>query len=160
MHGTIPQLERDLHDAEQSGGRRRAAGSKPGGLMLSDSVTPDAIATIVARHTGIPVSKIASSKESSRLLRLEDSLRKRVVGQDHALEAVGNCVRLARTRLQAHNRTLGNFLFLGPTVRSAKVDDGHAIVVCPLTINVCVSSSAGCWQDGNRQSSGRVPLRQ
>jgi ATP-dependent Clp protease ATP-binding subunit ClpB len=112
MHGTIPQLERELHDAELTADR-----GKPGGVMLSDAVTPDAIATIVARHTGIPVSKIAGSKESTRLLHLEDSLRKRVVGQDHALEAVGNCVRLARTRLQAHNRTLGNFLFLGPTVR-------------------------------------------
>jgi ATP-dependent Clp protease ATP-binding subunit ClpB len=129
MHGTIPQLERDLHDAEQTGGRR--ATNKPGGVMLSDSVTPDAIATIVARHTGIPVSKIASSKESSRLLNLEGSLRKRVVGQDHALEAVGNCVRLARTRLQAHNRTLGNFLFLGPTVRSTVGEHGDALVFLP-----------------------------
>jgi ATP-dependent Clp protease ATP-binding subunit ClpB len=110
MHGTIPQLEREVHDAEHS--NDRGDHHHPGGVMLSDAVTPDAIATIVARHTGIPVSKIAGSKESARLLHLEDTLRKRVVGQDHALEAVGNCVRLARTRLQAHNRTLGNFLFL------------------------------------------------
>lgn len=108
LNSTIPQLERDLHEAEEATHNKKT--------MLSDSVTADAIATIVARHTGIPVSRIAG-EEGQKLLHLEDDLRRRVVGQDHALEAVANCVRLARTRLQAHNRTLGNFLFLGPTVR-------------------------------------------
>ena len=80
------------------------------GTLLADAVTADAIATIVARHTGIPVSRITGS-ESKKLLHMEDQLRQRVVGQDHALEAVSNCVRLARTGLQAEDRTLGNFLF-------------------------------------------------
>jgi len=82
--------------------------------MLSDAVTADAIATVIARHTGIPVSRITGS-ESRKLLRMEERLRERVVGQDHALVAVSDCVRLARTRLAATDRTLGNFLFLGPT---------------------------------------------
>merc|ERR1712183_202914 len=64
--------------------------------------------------TGIPVSRITGS-ESRKLLRMEDKLREKVVGQDHVLTAVSNCVRLARTRLQAQDRTLGNFLMLGPT---------------------------------------------
>jgi len=82
--------------------------------MLAEAVTADAIATIVARHTGIPVSRITGS-ESRKMMTMEDKLRERSVGQDHALESVSDCVRLARTRLQAQDRTLGNFLFLGPT---------------------------------------------
>lgn len=113
MHGTIPKLEEELHNLEH-GESQAASGDKKKPKMLSEAVTADAIATIIARHTGIPVSRIAGS-ESKKLLQMEDKLRERVVGQDHALEAISNAVRLARTRLQAHDRTLGNFLFLGPT---------------------------------------------
>ena len=109
LHGTIPKLETELHVLEDE---EAADGDKK--KMLSEAVTADAIATIIARHTGIPVSRIAGN-ESKKLLQMEDKLRERVVGQDHALETISNAVRLARTRLQAHNRTLGNFLFLGPT---------------------------------------------
>lgn len=113
QHAVIPSLEDDMEawDKEES------APTSSGGhqhKMLSDFVSADAIATVVARHTGIPVSRITGS-ESRKLLKLEDRLRERVVGQDAALAAVSNCVRLARTRLQAPDRTLGNFLFLGPT---------------------------------------------
>jgi len=127
-HSTIPRLEHDMEELERkaeqadtaSGGSGGGDGSEgeEGGKgrfkMLSDAVTAEAIATIVARHTGIPVSRITGS-ESRKLLHMEDKLRERVVGQDHALVAVSNCVRLARTRLAAADRTLGNFLFLGPT---------------------------------------------
>lgn len=106
LHSTIPRLEHELADLEADEDRK--------GKMLSDAVTAENIATIVSRHTGIPVSKITGG-ESRKLLHMEDVLRKRVIGQDQALEAVSNCVRLARTRLQAQDRTLGNFLFLGPT---------------------------------------------
>jgi len=82
--------------------------------LLTGAVTADAIADLISFRTGIPVSKIGSD-ESKKLLKIEDELRKRVIGQDDALEAVSNAVRLARTRLQARDRTLGNFLFLGPT---------------------------------------------
>ena len=113
MHATIPKLERQLTELEEAAAAEEQGGKKKK-KMLAEAVTADAIATIIARHTGIPVSKITGS-ESQKLLHMEDKLRERVVGQDHALEAVSNCVRLARTRLQAQDRTLGNFLFLGPT---------------------------------------------
>lgn len=112
LHSTIPNLEDEIARLEQE--EDTAAKSKRKKKLLADSVTADAIATIVARHTGIPVSRITGS-ESRKLLNMEDQLRKRVVGQDHALEAVSNCVRLARTRLQEEDRTLGNFFFLGPS---------------------------------------------
>lgn len=107
LHSTIPRLEHQLEAMEADTASQK-------GKMLADAVTAEAIATIVARHTGIPVSRITGS-ESRKLLAMEDKLRERVIGQDQALEAVSNCVRLARTRLQAQDRTLGNFLFLGPT---------------------------------------------
>ncbi|KAL7530833.1 hypothetical protein ACHAXR_003697, partial [Thalassiosira sp. AJA248-18] len=108
QHAVIPSLEEEMEvwDKEDS--------APTGHKMLSDFVSGEAIATVVARQTGIPVSRITGS-ESRKLLKLEDRLRERVVGQDAALAAVSNCVRLARTRLQAPDRTLGNFLFLGPT---------------------------------------------
>ena len=108
LHSTIPKLEHQLHDLE--GADERASGhSKKKKKLLAEAVTADAISTIVARQTGgIPVSRITGS-ESKELLKMEEKLRERVVGQDHALEAVSNCVRLARTRLQAQDRTLGNF---------------------------------------------------
>jgi ATP-dependent Clp protease ATP-binding subunit ClpB len=115
LHSTIPRLEHELHDLEEADETGASGpGKKKKKKLLADAVTADAIATIVARHTGIPVSRITGS-ESKKLLKMEDKLRERVVGQDHALEAVSNCVRLARTRLQAQHRTLGNFLFLGPS---------------------------------------------
>ena len=109
QHAVIPELEYEMEawDKEEHD-------PKSHHKMLSDYVSSDAIATVVARHTGIPVSRITGS-ESRKLLHFEDRLRERVVGQDTALKAVSNCVRLARTRLQAPDRTLGNFLFVGPT---------------------------------------------
>ena len=108
-YSTIPRLERELHQLETD-----EVPKKKKKKLLAEAVTADAIATIVSRHTGIPVSRITGS-ESKKLLKMEEKLRERVVGQDHALEAVSNCVRLSRTRLQAQDRTLGNFLFLGPS---------------------------------------------
>ncbi len=121
LHGTIPAMEQELsqlvmnvdHDDDHNNNKQH-----PRTKMLADSVTADVIATIVARHTGIPVSRISTgSNESYQLLHIEDTLRRRVVGQDHVLTAIANCVRLARTNLQVStsNRTMGNFLFLGPT---------------------------------------------
>eukprot|EP00550_Attheya_septentrionalis_P002059 CAMPEP_0198289598 /NCGR_PEP_ID=MMETSP1449-20131203/7717_1 /TAXON_ID=420275 /ORGANISM="Attheya septentrionalis, Strain CCMP2084" /LENGTH=884 /DNA_ID=CAMNT_0043987941 /DNA_START=96 /DNA_END=2750 /DNA_ORIENTATION=- len=112
LHSTIPGLEHDLEELTNKTEGSSDKKSKP--KMLADSVTAEAIATIVARQTGIPVSRITGS-ESTKLLQMEDKLRERVVGQEPALLAVSNCVRLARTRLQARDHTLGNFLFLGPT---------------------------------------------
>ena len=109
QHMTIPRLEHELEEMERKHEEETSKGKDVGNKMLADAVTAEAIATIVARHTGIPVSRITGS-ESKKLLHMEEKLRERVVGQDHALTAVSNCVRLARSRLQAQDRTLGNFL--------------------------------------------------
>lgn len=88
LHSTIPKLERELEQLEVQSDTTNAGQSK----MLADSVTAEAVASIVARHTGIPVSRLTGS-ESKKLLHMEDRLRERVVGQDHALVSVSNCVR-------------------------------------------------------------------
>ena len=151
LHGTIPLLEHELEKLEHSvdNGKKDRRGK-----MLADSVSAEAIATIIARHTGIPVSRIAGD-ESQKLLHMEDKMRERVVGQDHALRAVSNCVRLARTRLQSQNRTLGNFLFLGPTVSSFQL--ASAALYCLVSEythsqRVFLLLLEGSWQDGNGKS--------
>jgi ATP-dependent Clp protease ATP-binding subunit ClpB len=101
MYGVIPELERQL--AAQADGR-----------LVNEAVTPEAIASVVSRWTGIPVDKMLEG-ERAKLMRMEDELHKRVVGQDEALRAVANAVRRARAGLQDPNRPIGSFLFLGPT---------------------------------------------
>jgi ATP-dependent Clp protease ATP-binding subunit ClpB len=105
-YGIIPELEKQMQAAETSG----AAGN----TMVRESVTDQDIAAIVARWTGIPVEKMLEG-ERDKLLRIEDELRKHVVGQEEALVAVSNAVRRSRAGLQDPNRPLGSFLFLGPT---------------------------------------------
>jgi ATP-dependent Clp protease ATP-binding subunit ClpB len=101
LYGKIPVLEKQL--AEHSEGR-----------LVNDAVTEESIAAIVSRWTGVPVEKMLEG-ERGKLLRMEDSLRKRVVGQEDALLAVANAVRRARAGLQDPSRPIGSFLFLGPT---------------------------------------------
>ncbi|TAE82516.1 MAG: ATP-dependent chaperone ClpB [Alphaproteobacteria bacterium] len=107
-YGIIPDLEKQLAAAEQN------SGAEGDDLMLRESVTDEDIASIVARWTGIPVERMMEG-EKDKLLRCEDELRKRVIGQEEALIAVSNAVRRARAGLQDPNRPLGSFLFLGPT---------------------------------------------
>jgi ATP-dependent Clp protease ATP-binding subunit ClpB len=101
LYGRIPALEKQL--AEQSEGR-----------LVNDAVTEEAIAAVVSRWTGVPVEKMLEG-ERGKLLRMEDSLRRRVIGQEDALKAVANAVRRARAGLQDPGRPIGSFLFLGPT---------------------------------------------
>src|SRR5712671_2236306 len=103
-YGVVPELERQLKEAE---------GAEQG-RMLEEAVTPEHIAGIVSRWTGIPVDKMLSG-EREKLLRMEDNLRRRVIGQDEAVIAVSNAIRRARAGLQDPNRPIGSFLFLGPT---------------------------------------------
>ena len=103
-YGLIPQLERQLAAAEAEEGRH----------MVEEAVTPEHIAQVVSRWTGIPVDRMLEG-ERAKLLKMEDSLRRRVVGQDEAVVAVANAIRRARAGLQDPNRPLGSFLFLGPT---------------------------------------------
>ena len=69
--------------------------------MLADAVTSEHIAEVISKNTGIPVTKISGGEQAKQLLNLENDLRTKVVGQDHVLEAVSNCVRLSRTNLQS-----------------------------------------------------------
>ena len=103
-YGIIPQLERELSDAE----------TKEDGLMVEEAVRPEQIAEVVERWTGIPTSKMLEG-EREKLLRMEDELGRRVIGQRAAVHAVSNAVRRARAGLNDENRPLGSFLFLGPT---------------------------------------------
>ena len=101
----IPALEKKLKALEGDEGK---------GAMVEEAVTPDHIAQIVSRWTGIPVDKMLEG-ERAKLLRMEDELAKRVVGQREAVEAVSKAVRRARAGLQDPNRPIGSFIFLGPT---------------------------------------------
>src|SRR5437660_9802423 len=83
-------------------------------MMGEEAVTPEQIAAVVSRWTGVPVEKMLEG-ERGKLLHMEDALRSRVVGQDEAIAAVSQAVRRARAGLQDPNRPMGSFLFLGPT---------------------------------------------
>jgi len=106
-YGKIPELERQLKEAE-------AQDKDAKGGMVQETVTPDNIAHIVSRWTGIPVDKMLEG-EREKLLRMEDEIGKRVVGQGEAVQAVSKAVRRARAGLQDPNRPIGSFMFLGPT---------------------------------------------
>ncbi|MCA9569864.1 MAG: AAA family ATPase, partial [Myxococcales bacterium] len=109
IYGELPQARRDLEQKSVE-----LAKLQEGGAMLSEEVTEEEIAKVVARWTGIPVNKLKQS-EQEKLLQLEDHLHQRVVGQHDAVVAVANAVRRARAGLQDPNRPIGSFMFLGPT---------------------------------------------
>jgi ATP-dependent Clp protease ATP-binding subunit ClpB len=107
-YGRIPELERKLADIEASESKHG------GGEMMEEAVTANHIAQVVSRWTGVPVDKMLEG-EKDKLLKMEDSLAKRVVGQAEAVRAVATAVRRARAGLQDPNRPTGSFMFLGPT---------------------------------------------
>jgi ATP-dependent Clp protease ATP-binding subunit ClpB len=109
QYGEIPQLEQKL-EAEQS----RLGELQSDGVMLKQKVDEEDVAQIVAKWTGIPVSKMLEG-EMQKLVTMEERLNQRVIGQDEALTAVANAVRRARAGLQDPNRPVGSFIFLGPT---------------------------------------------
>jgi ATP-dependent Clp protease ATP-binding subunit ClpB len=104
QYGVIPQLEKELSAAE----------SAEDGMMVEEAVRPEQIAQVVERWTGVPTTKLLEG-EREKLLRMEEELGKRVIGQKAAVVAVSNAVRRARAGLNDENRPLGSFLFLGPT---------------------------------------------
>lgn len=108
-YGTIPDLEKQLAE-EQT----RLADLQKDGVFLKEEVSEEDVAEVVAKWTGVPVSKMLEG-EMQKLVTMEKNLRKRVIGQDEALEAVANAVRRARAGLQDPNRPIGSFIFLGPT---------------------------------------------
>jgi len=103
-YGVIPDLERSLAETETASERR----------MLNEEVRENDIAAVVSRWTGIPVDKMLEG-EREKLITMEDTLGKRVIGQAEAIRAISNAVRRARAGLQDPNRPIGSFLFLGPT---------------------------------------------
>ncbi|TCL90290.1 ATP-dependent Clp protease ATP-binding subunit ClpB [Rhizobium sp. PP-WC-2G-219] len=105
-YGEIPKLEKELQESEAQDGSAAS--------MVQEVVTPDNIAHIVSRWTGIPVDKMLEG-ERDKLLRMEDELAKWVVGQGDAVQAVSRAVRRSRAGLQDPNRPIGSFIFLGPT---------------------------------------------
>ncbi|MDX2130858.1 MAG: AAA family ATPase [Planctomycetota bacterium] len=109
-YGDLRDLEARLKEAERGLDARQARGD----AMVKEEVDAEAIAGVVARWTGVPVSRLVES-ERDKLLRMEENLRGRVVGQDHALTAVADAVRRSRAGLSDPNRPVGSFLFLGPT---------------------------------------------
>lgn len=106
-YGIIPGLEKQLAEAEGSD-------APDDGLMVEEAVRPEQIAEVVERWTGIPTSKMLEG-EREKLLKMEEEIGKRVIGQAEAVTAVSNAVRRARAGLNDENRPLGSFLFLGPT---------------------------------------------
>jgi ATP-dependent Clp protease ATP-binding subunit ClpB len=103
-YGLIPELEKQLKATEEA----------ESGGMMEEAVTPDHVAQVVSRWTGVPVDRMLEG-EREKLLRMEESISKRVVGQAEAVHAVSTAVRRARAGLQDPNRPIGSFMFLGPT---------------------------------------------
>lgn len=108
MYGVIPNLQAQIAQAQET---QSEAGKTD---LVSEAVTDQGVASVVSRWTGVPVDRMLEG-ERAKLLRMEDELRKSVVGQEPALKAVSNAVRRARAGLQDPNRPIGSFLFLGPT---------------------------------------------
>ena len=106
QYGRIPALEKQLEQAETSEGKEMT--------LLRYRVTDEEIAEVLSKATGIPVSKMMEG-EKEKLLRMEDELHKRVIGQEEAVDAVANAIRRSRAGLSDPNRPIGSFLFLGPT---------------------------------------------
>jgi ATP-dependent Clp protease ATP-binding subunit ClpB len=109
--GRIPELEGEVGAAEARLAELHSAG---GGPMLADEVNEEDIATVVAKWTGIPVSRLMEG-EVEKLIQMEERLHDRVIGQEEAISAVSNALRRSRAGLSDPNRPIGSFLFLGPT---------------------------------------------
>ncbi len=115
QYGRLPELEGKLKDAQdKEAGKARDAKEGKGPQLLRTMVGAEEIAEVVARATGIPVSKLMQG-ERDKLLQMETKLHERVVGQDEAITAVADAIRRSRAGLSDPNRPLGSFLFLGPT---------------------------------------------
>ncbi|HET7707426.1 MAG TPA: ATP-dependent chaperone ClpB [Thermoanaerobaculia bacterium] len=131
-YGDVPQIQRDLDAANA-----KLVELQKGGALLREEVTDEDIAEIVSKWTGIPVTKMLES-EIQKLIRMEDVLRNRVVGQEEAVGAVSNAVRRSRAGLKDPNRPIGSFIFMGPTgvgktelaraLAEYLFDDEHAMI--------------------------------
>ena len=112
QYGRLPELEKQLKQAEEAGEQAESDGDKP--RLLRTQVGAEEIAEVVSRATGIPVARMMQG-ERDKLLHIEEKLHERVVGQDEAIEAVSDAIRRSRAGLADPNRPYGSFMFLGPT---------------------------------------------
>ncbi|MGJ7918294.1 ATP-dependent chaperone ClpB [Massilia sp. LXY-6] len=112
QYGRLPELEKQLKEAEAAGEQAETDGDKP--RLLRTQVGAEEIAEVVSRATGIPVARMMQG-ERDKLLHIEEKLHERVVGQDEAIEAVSDAIRRSRAGLADPNRPYGSFMFLGPT---------------------------------------------
>ncbi len=108
-YSKLPELEKKIQDEE-----KKLAGTKGGARLIQEEVTAEEVAQVVARWTGVPVARLVEG-EKEKLLRLEDILHQRVIGQDEAVQAVADAVIRARSGLKDPKRPIGSFIFLGPT---------------------------------------------
>jgi ATP-dependent Clp protease ATP-binding subunit ClpB len=116
IYGELPQAQKDFEIFEKKyfGGVKTKKGKGESWKFLKDAVDKEDVAAVVSKWTGVPVSRMLET-ESEKLLKIEDVLRERVVGQDEAVSAVARALRRARAGLADQNRPLGSFMFLGPT---------------------------------------------
>ncbi len=108
-YGRIPEVERQIEEASN-----RLAEIQAHGAMLKEEVDPEDVAEVISRWTGIPVTRLMEG-EVAKLVRMEDALHARVIGQDEAVRAVSNAIRRSRAGMSDPNRPIGSFLFMGPT---------------------------------------------
>ena len=113
-YGDIPELEKQLQDRESAEREEDGDGEEAAPVFLKEEVDADDVAEVVARWTGIPVSRLLEG-ETEKLIHMEDRLHERVIGQDEAIDAVASALRRSRAGLQDPGRPIGSFLFLGPT---------------------------------------------
>ncbi|MBV9493117.1 MAG: AAA family ATPase, partial [Acidobacteria bacterium] len=131
-YGRVPQLQRELEELSQ-----KLAEMQQKGALLREEVTDEDIAEIVAKWTGVPVTRMLES-EIEKLVKMEDRLKQRVIGQEEAITAVSNAVRRSRAGLKDPNRPIGSFIFMGPTgvgktelaraLAEFLFDDEHAMI--------------------------------
>ena len=107
-YGKLPELQKKIKELEKK------AQKKPDNTLLKEEVGPEEIAEVVSQWTGIPVKKMLKT-ETEKLLNMEDYLRKRVIGQDQALQLISDSIRRARAEISSEDKPLGSFIFLGPT---------------------------------------------
>ena len=151
QYGVIPGLEKGLHEHEE----RLAA--RKGTALLREEVTADEIAEVVSRWSGVPVSKLVEG-EREKLVRLADTLHRRVIGQDAAVQAVADAVLRSRAGVKNANRPVGAFLFLGPT-GVGKTELAKALASFSTTrTRWCGSTCRNTWRSSrSRGSSARRP---
>ncbi len=113
-YGDIPELEKQLQARESAEREEEADGEEAAPVFLKEEVDADDVAEVVARWTGIPVSRLLEG-ETEKLVHMEERLHERVIGQDEAIDAVATALRRSRAGLQDPDRPIGSFLFLGPT---------------------------------------------